>query len=175
MKSASVWSHQRLSNLGDTQRTSVKIYLHKYCDFFQNTGKNCFRKKLIWKISQNIHPEETIKKSFLQLPHNLELHWKRSYFPMLFEKIFQNTVLCQKTGKATEGTEAFVRICLTKMLIWRISQNSSRRNFDGVLFSLSSSLQLFLKRTPSQLFSYVTEAIRVCLKCILKIFKISIN
>ena len=29
---------------------------------------------------------------------------------MIFEKIFQNTVLCQNTGKATEGTEVFVRI-----------------------------------------------------------------
>ena len=134
MKSASVWSHPCLSNLSDTQRTNVKIYLHKCCDFFQNTGKNCFRKKLIWKISQNIHPEETIMKFFFQLPHNLELHCKRSYFPVTFEKNFQNTLLCQKTGKATEGTEVFVRICFTKKLIWRISQNSSRRNFDGILF-----------------------------------------
>ena len=28
-----------------------------------------------------------------------------SYFPLTFEKIFQNTVFCQSTGKATEGTE----------------------------------------------------------------------
>ena len=33
---------------------------------------------------------------------------------MTFEKIFQNAVLCQSTGKATEGTEVFVRIFLEK-------------------------------------------------------------
>ena len=30
-----------------------------------------------------------------------------SYFPITFEKNFQNTVLCQNTGKGTEGTEVF--------------------------------------------------------------------
>ena len=33
---------------------------------------------------------------------------------MTFEKIFQNAVLCQSTGKATEGTEVFVQ----KKLWW---------------------------------------------------------
>ena len=40
---------------------------------------------------------------------------------------------------------------------------------------VSGSLQLYWKRTPSQFFSYVTEAIKVCLKYIIKMFKISIN
>ena len=49
------------------------------------------------------------KKSFIYLktcnftkkePHG-------SYFPMTFEKIFQNTVLYQNTGKGTERTEVF--------------------------------------------------------------------
>ena len=35
---------------------------------------------------------------------------------MTFEKIFQNTVLCQNTGKATQGTEVFARICFSKKL-----------------------------------------------------------
>ena len=39
LKSASVWSHPCLGNLNEAQRASVKIYLHKYCDFFQSTGK----------------------------------------------------------------------------------------------------------------------------------------
>ena len=80
----------------------------------------CFRKKLILNVSQKIHPKETIMKSFLQLPHNLQLHRKKthhSYFLMTFEKIFQKTVLCQNPGKGTEGTETFVRICFSKKLI----------------------------------------------------------
>ena len=36
---------------------------------------------------------------------------------MTFEKIFQNAVLCQSTGKATEGTEVFVQIYFRKKLI----------------------------------------------------------
>ena len=100
---------------------------------------------------------------------------KEVIFQCFLKRFFRILFYVRKLVKQQKDKEAFVRICLTKKLIWRISQNSSRRNFDGVLFSLSSSLQLFLKRTPSQLFSYVTEAIRVCLKCILKIFKISIN
>ena len=39
-------------------------------------------------------------KSFLQLRKNLQLHSKKepyqSYFLITFEKIFQNTVLCQE-------------------------------------------------------------------------------
>ena len=62
---------------------------------------------------------------------------------MTLEKIFQNTVLCQNTDKATEGTEVFVRIRFTKKLIRRISQNSSKKNYDGVLYLLSGSLQLY--------------------------------
>ena len=85
-------------------------------------------------------------KSFLKFHHNLQFHWRRApsqLFSNTFEKIFQNTVLCQKTGKATEGTEVFVRICFSKKLIWRISPNSSKRNYDG--FSL-------VKKQPATLF-----------------------
>ena len=71
LKSASVWSHPRLRILNETQRVSVKIYLHKCCGFFESTGKiswspsegfaqSCFKKKLIWKVLQKIHPKGTI-------------------------------------------------------------------------------------------------------------------
>ena len=71
LKSASVWSHPRIGNLNEAQRVSVKIYLHKYCGFSQSTGKiswslsegfapSCFRKTLIWKVLQKIHPKGTI-------------------------------------------------------------------------------------------------------------------
>ena len=55
-------------------------------------------------------------KAFLQLPLQLPLKKEshQSYFPMTFEKIFQNTVLCQDTGKGTERTEVFARICFRK-------------------------------------------------------------
>ena len=99
---------------------------------------------------------------------------KEVIFQCFLKRFFRILFYVRKLVKQQKELK-HLSACLTKKLIWRISQNSSRRNFDGVLFSLSSSLQLFLKRTPSQLFSYVTEAIRVCLKCILKIFKISIN
>ena len=64
-----------------------------------------------------IHPKETIMKSILQLPQNLQFTKKEPhdrYFSMTFEKIFWNTVLCQNTGKGAEGTEVFARICLRK-------------------------------------------------------------
>ena len=77
-------------------------------------------------MSQKFHTKETSMKSFLQLRLTLQLHWKRthqSYFPVTFKKIFQNTVLCQKTCKGSEGTEVFARICFRKKLVWNISQN----------------------------------------------------
>ena len=50
-------------------------------------------------------------KSFLQLHQNLQFHERKNpmtpFFPMTFEKIFQNTDLCQNTGKGTERTEVF--------------------------------------------------------------------
>ena len=39
LKSASVGAHPRLGNLNKAQRARVNIYLLKYCDFFQSTGK----------------------------------------------------------------------------------------------------------------------------------------
>ena len=150
-------------NIVSSSGTLVKS--HKGLEGTGSFAQSCFRKKLIWKISQKIHAKETIMKAFLELPQNLQLHWKKephqSYFPMTFEKIFQNTVLYQDTGKRTEKTEVFARICFRKKP-WR--------NCDEVLFQLS--LQLYLKRTPSQLFSYVIEAIKIPLEHIRKMFKI---
>ena len=62
-----------------------------------------------------IHPKETIMKSILQLPQNLQFTKKEPhdrYFSMAFEKIFQNTVLCQNTGKGAEKsrTENFHKV-----------------------------------------------------------------
>ena len=98
LKSASVWSHPRIGNLNEAQRVSVKIYLHKYCGFSQSTGKiswslsegfapSCFRKTLIWKVLQKIHPEGTIIEILSSVTHNLQLHWKRTA-PQLFSYDF---------------------------------------------------------------------------------------
>ena len=128
-------------------RTLVKS--HKGLKVTEGFAQICFRKRLMWKISQKIHPKETIMKSFLKVPHNLQLHWKRTLWQLFsddFWKKIQNTVLCQNTDKRTE----------------RISQNSLERNYNEVLFYLSGSLKLFWKRTPSQLFFYATEVIRIC-------------
>ena len=49
-------------------------------------------------------------KFFLQLPQKPAISRKKnqdSYFPITFEKVFQNTVLPQNTGKGTERSEAF--------------------------------------------------------------------
>ena len=92
--------------------------------------------------SEKFHEEFTQKKllwirffSYLTTYNFTEKEPHHSYFLMNFEKVFQNTVLCQNIGEATEGTEVFVRICFSKQLIWRISQNSSKRNYDVVLLS----------------------------------------
>ena len=135
--------------LNESRRTSVKIYLHKYCDFFQRTlvkSHKVFQKDspkavLEKSWSEKFHKKFTQKRllwspffSYLTTCNFTEKEPHHSYFPMTFEKIFQNTVLCQNTGKATEGTEVFDRICFSKKLIWRISQNSPKRNYDGVIF-----------------------------------------
>ena len=55
--------------------------------------------------------------SFLQLRHDLQLYRKRahhSHVPVTFKTIFQNNVMCQETGKGTEETEVFARICFRK-------------------------------------------------------------
>ena len=116
------------TNTVTSSRTLVKSH-----EVFQKVRQSYFRKKLIWKISQKIRSKETSSPFFSYIltckkqPHH-------SYFPMTFEKIFRNTVFCQNTGKATEGFEVFIRICFSKKLISIISQNSSKRNYDKVLF-----------------------------------------
>ena len=135
LKSASVWSHPRLRILNEAQRVSVKIYLHKCCGFFESTGKiswspsegfarSCFRKKLIWKVFTKNSPKRNYYWnpffSYLTTCNFTKKEPHHSYFLMTFEKIFQNTVLCQSTGKATEGTEVFVLMCFRKKLIWGI-------------------------------------------------------
>ena len=98
-----------------------------------------FRKKLIWKISPKIHLKETIIEVLFSVTSQPATSLKTNpitvFFLMTFEKIFQNIVLCQNTGKTTQGTEVFVRICFRKKLIWRISQTSPKRNYGGVFFS----------------------------------------
>ena len=72
---------------------------------------------------------------------------------MTFEKIFQNTVYCQNTGKATEGAEVFDRICFSKKLISRISKNSSKRNYDGVFLVKRQPATLLKKDSITVIFS----------------------
>ena len=135
----------RLGTSNEAQWASIKIYLHEYCDFFQSTVK------ISWSLSKGVLEKswsETFRKKFTQK----KLLWSplfsylttcnftekephHSYFPMIFEKIFQNTVLCQNTGKATEGTEVFVRICFSKKLIWRILTKFIQKNLWWSFFS----------------------------------------
>ena len=65
---------------------------------------------------------------------------------MTFERIFQNIVLRQKTGKGTERTKYLI-----------------------------SDLKTFLKKSSITVIFYVIVARKICLKYILKMFKISIN
>ena len=91
-----------------SSRTLLKS--HKGLEGSERFARSCFRKKLIWKISTKVLPKETVMKFFLQLPQKPVISRKKnqdSYFPITFEKVFQNTVLCQNTGKGTERTEAF--------------------------------------------------------------------
>ena len=130
------------TNTVTSSRTLVKS--HKV---FQKDSPEAVLEKS-W--SEKFHKKFTQKKllwipffSYLTTYNYTEKEPHHSYFPMNFEKVFQNTFLCQNIGEATEGTEVFIRICFSKQLIWRISQNSSKRNYDVVLFKLSGSLQLY--------------------------------
>ena len=144
-------------------RAIVQIYLDKYCDSFRTQVKSdkglkgtvvfarrCFTIKLIWKILQNIHSKETLMKSFFQLSHNCNFTEKephRSYFLMIFERLFiilfdvKRLVNLVKAWKK----QAFARWCSTKKLVWKISQNSAKRNCDEVLFLVKSQAATSLK------------------------------
>ena len=140
------------SNTVTASRALVKSHKVLQKDSFEAVLEKSWSEKFYKKFIQ----KKLLLKSFFQLPHNLQLHWKktyRSYFLMTFEKIFQNAVLCQSTGKATEGTEVFVRIYFRKKLIWIISQNSFKRSYCRLLFYLGGSLQLYLKKDCIIVFS----------------------
>ena len=99
-------SNFTLRNTVPSSRTLVKC--HKDLKGTEGFARSCFRKKLIWKVSQKITTKETIMKSFFQLRHNLQRHWKRTQSQLFsddFWKDFQNTVLYRNIGKGTEGTE----------------------------------------------------------------------
>ena len=74
LKSVSVWSHPRLGNLNEAHSASVKSYLHKYCDYFQNTAK------ISWSLSEG-SPKLFQKKADLKnFTKNL---LKRNYWEVL--------------------------------------------------------------------------------------------
>ena len=86
------------------QKDSPKAVLEK--SWSEKFHKKFTQKRLLWSPFL----------SYLTTCSFTEKEPHPSYFPMTFEKIFQNTVLCQNTGKATQGTEVFVRICFSKKL-----------------------------------------------------------
>ena len=98
-------------NTVTSYRTLVKP--HKALDATERFTRSCFREKLIWKVSQKTHLKETIWSlsfSFLKTCNFTKKEPHGSYFPVTFEKAFQNTVLC--TGKALakeqKETEVFI-------------------------------------------------------------------
>ena len=142
MKPKGQESKSTCTNTVTSSRTLVKSH-----EVFQKGSPKAVLEKS-W--SEKFHIKLTQKRllwspfwSYITTCNFIEKEPHHSYFPMTFEKIFQNTVLCQNTGKATEGSEVFVRMCFSKKLIWRISPNSSKRNYDG--FSL-------VKKQPETLF-----------------------
>ena len=59
-----------------------------------------------------------------------------------------------KSHKGLKGAVVFTWRCFTIKLIWKISQNiHSKETVMKSFFQLSHNLQLYWKRTPSQLFS----------------------
>ena len=141
-KSASVWfiraSGIRMKPNGLVSKfictntvTSSKALLKSHKVFRMDSPKAVLEKS--W--SEKFHKKLTQKKllwspffSYLTTCNFTEKEPHHSYFPMIFENIFQNTVLRQNTGKATEGTEVFVRICFSKKLIWRILTKFIQKN-----------------------------------------------
>ena len=127
-------------------RTQIKS--HKGLKGTVVFARRCFTIELIWK---NIHLKETVKKSFFQLGHNLQLYWKRipsQLFSDGFRKTFHNTQLCQnasKSRKGLKGTEAFARRCSIKKLVQKISQSAAKRNCNKALFLVKSQAATSLK------------------------------
>ena len=99
---------------------------------------SCLNKKEadLWNFAKNLPKRNyyAVLSSVTSQPETSLKKTHQGYFLMTFENIFQNTVLCQNTGKRTEVTEVFARKCFRKKLIWEISQNSSKRNCDKGLF-----------------------------------------
>ena len=182
LKLASVWSHPHLGNLNEAQRAKVNIYrtntvtssrtLLKSHKVFQKDSSEAVLEK---SYSEKFHKEFTQKKllwspffSYLITCNFTENQPHHSYFPMTFEKTFQNTVLCQNTSNATEELKYLSAYVLVKSWSEEFHKIHPKE-------TKSSFLVKWQLATPSQLYSYVTEAIRVCLKHTFKIFKISIN
>ena len=103
------------------------------------------------KVFQKDSPEDLLEKSWSEKFHKKltqkRLLWSRffsylttcnfterephhSYFPITFEKIFQSTVYVRTLVKKQKKLK-YLSACFIKKLIWRISQNSSKRNYDG--------------------------------------------
>ena len=92
---------------------------------------------------------------------------------MTFKKIFQNIVLCQNTGKQKELKYLAVYV-LGKSWFEEFHKIHAKETLVESFLVKWQPATLLIKDSL-QIFSYVTEAIRVCLKYILKMFKILIN
>ena len=90
-----------------SSRTLLKS--HKGLEKAERFGRSCFRKQLIWKLSKKFSRQKLFWSPTFSCLKTCNFTKKNhdSYFPITFEKVFQNTVLRQSTGKRTERTEAF--------------------------------------------------------------------
>ena len=125
-----------------------------------------------------IHPNKNYSEVLSSATSKPAILQKKNPMRVIFRwllKRFLRTVFCVRTLVKKEKERKF----LPKYVLAK----SRTENFHKIhpketvlkSFHLSDSLQLYWKRTPSQLFPYVIEAIKICLKDILKTFKISIN
>ena len=76
-------------------RRTSDVYTGKiWYSLSEGFARSCFRKKLIWKTSEKIHPKETVINFFFQLPQNLKLHWKRTPSQLFSDEFWKGFSEC---------------------------------------------------------------------------------
>ena len=81
IRASGIWMKpkEQVSKFTGTNTVTSSRTLVKFHKVFQNDSPEAVLEKSWFENnSQKIYPEETIMNSFLQLPHNLQLHWKRT-------------------------------------------------------------------------------------------------
>ena len=97
IRASGIWMKpkEQVSKFTGTNTVTSSRTLVKSHKVFQNDSPEAVLEKSWFENnSQRIYPEETIMNSFLQLPHNLQLHWKRTPSQLLSDEFWKGFSEC---------------------------------------------------------------------------------